>query len=461
MDTLENYDTLKDQSRWSGKRVVLLYWMALLFLGTGVAIGIGTQVINPRYEMRSPNFDHSGITGEWGAADCSGCHSAEHTAWDAAGHSSITFNGSHYFPTPYYALSGSRFNATGGCYECFTTNPTNESGVLDWWDLGITCAACHEPGVVDHDASNCGECHTGGSHAIYEDHMISPHNDSLADCLASGHPGDHCMVCVSGQGTYWPGAYTAVEYNLWVNNTDLTGITCATCHDPHGNDNEAMLREDNTLDLCGTCHGTSERHSDYEQLTDTTYKATHFEFNCTSCHGYDAEWQDTDHNETNGLEPFEFNHTWYMDIPEGCNQEGCHTDKTVADVEARQDEVTPKYTAYETLLATVQDKVDEANETDGVDQDKVDEAYALVDEAEDLALYFESDGSAGYHNPAYMKAKLDAAMVKLNEANDVAEEAIEGAGDDDGIIPGFEFTILISAISLLGVAALYLRKRRN
>ncbi|MFX0204744.1 MAG: cytochrome c3 family protein [Candidatus Hodarchaeota archaeon] len=434
-----------------------MYWMVLLFFGTGVAIGIGTQVLSPKYEMRSPSFDHSGITGEWGPAQCSGCHATEHTAWDDSQHSSITFNGTHYFPSAYYGMSGSQFN--GSCYACFTTNPTNTSGILDWWDLGITCAACHEPGVINHEAEVCGQCHTGGSHAIYEDHVISKHNDSLADCIAGGHPADHCMPCVSGQGTYWAEDDTT-GHELWLNNTALTGITCATCHDPHGNDNVVQLREDNTLDLCGTCHGTSSRHSDYEQLTDTTYKATHFEFNCTVCHGYDAEWQDTDHNATNGLEPFEFNHTWYMDIPEACNQADCHTDKTEDDVTARQTDVATKYSEYTALLATVQEKVDEANETDDIDEEKVQEAYDLIDEATGLAQYYVSDGSSGYHNPEFMKAKLSAAMDKLNDAKEVGEAAIEDAGED-GLIPGYGFATLILAMSLLGVAVLYLRKRRN
>ncbi|MFX1511444.1 MAG: ammonia-forming cytochrome c nitrite reductase subunit c552 [Promethearchaeota archaeon] len=461
MDTLDNFSELKEQSRWSGKRVVLLYWMALLFLGTGVAVGLGTQVLNPRYQM-APKFDHSTITEPWHPDDCSGCHPTEHTEWlDTMHGSGVTDNGTHIkWSTRAYNYTAF---AASSCAHCLSTryNATDQT----YWDIGITCAACHDAGVVNHSPDNCGQCHSGGSHAIYEDHMISKHNDSLADCLASGHPSDSCMACVSGQSQYWPGGYPTVEYNLWVNNTDLTGITCATCHDPHDGTNDLQLREDNSLDLCGACHGSTSRHSDYEQFTDTTYEAEH-EGECIDCHGYDAVWQDLDHNSETGVdgkEAFAFNHTWFMDLPDACNVAGCHNDtpRTMDDIEDRQADVATKYTEYTTLLATVQAKVDEANETDDIDQDEVDAAYTLIDDAGDLAQYYISDGSSGFHNPEFMKAKLDAAITKLNDAQSKAEDAIDKAGEEDGLIPGFEFASLILAISILGVAVLYLRKRHG
>ena len=86
---MEDLNTLKEQSRWSGKRVVLMYWMGLLFLGTGVAVGLGTQVLSPNVQFGPKAYIHTPETGPFTSADCTegSCHTVEGDAWNATAHS--------------------------------------------------------------------------------------------------------------------------------------------------------------------------------------------------------------------------------------------------------------------------------------------------------------------------------------------------------------------------------------
>ena len=56
------------QSKWSGRRFVLLYWFAIVFLGTAAAAGLGSTILGPKYKFEQ--YDHSGISEPWHPDDC-------------------------------------------------------------------------------------------------------------------------------------------------------------------------------------------------------------------------------------------------------------------------------------------------------------------------------------------------------------------------------------------------------
>jgi predicted CXXCH cytochrome family protein len=245
---------------------------------------------------------------------------------------------------------------------------------------------------------------------------------------------------MSGQGKY--SNVTGVDPN----DPSLTSINCATCHDPHDPENDHQLREADTTELCGSCHGTSSRHTTYEMLTDVTTPSKHGGLECTDCHGYYLD---------EGEEAV--NHTWTLSLPDACGQ--CHGAGNATRITLMEDiqaDTTELLTMFESKLENVSAKVDEANETSGADMTKVANAYALIDEAEALVMFVESDESTGFHNPDLADAKLKLALAKLEEAYTEAAAAVEGKST-----PGFEWFGLILAISLIGITSALFRKRRQ
>ncbi|MFQ5977203.1 MAG: multiheme c-type cytochrome [Candidatus Heimdallarchaeota archaeon] len=463
MNDSEQMDDLINKSRWSAKRVVLMYWFALMFLGGGVAVGLGFQMTNPTFEPAS-TFDHSGISDPWHPENCSGCHSTQFAEWDQTDHSQGQgyYNETHVQVAnrSYLIYTIAQFNAT--CAECRTTRWMNDSGTYSYWDMDITCASCHEPGVVNHTATSCAACHrsTGEPGDMHyrqgEDFMLSEHATSLDDVLSSDHPSDYCLHCKSGQGTY-ADDMTQGEFNLTIGEPGLSSIVCATCHDPHSSENHYQLRNESINDLCGRCHGGGGRHVEADLIADAG--SAHQDMDCITCHGYQLM------NATD-LTDWRINHTWTLDLPYTCGQNTttCHTDGAaqVTALTAIQADFEDLLSDYETLLENVTAMVDTANETSGVDQAEVDSAYDLIDDAGDLAGWATYDNSEGFHNNAFVKAKLVAATAKLNQAYGVAQAAIDDASeeeDDDEGIPGFVFLGALMTLSVLGVVALFLRKR--
>jgi predicted CXXCH cytochrome family protein len=407
------------------------------FLGTGFAIGLGSSVLNPRYSFSGTSADHPTYDDPWHPEDCATCHSDQVEKWNETGHSesAIQVNSTHV------EIAGSR-NVTqelfdSSCGHCMATGWDNSTGTVTYWDYAVTCASCHEtPGETDYSAENCGSCHTGSHHPQFPDYNKSAHANSYDDLLGSGHAGDHCLHCMSGQGTYMD--------DLSLDDAFLTSISCATCHDPHDATNELQLRKDDITELCGECHGSSSRHTTYEMFTDTDNK--HNSLDCTDCHGYELHGDEAS-----------INHTWTV-TTDSCAQ--CHTENATrwAQMEDIQGDIGDLLTEYETQLENVTTKVDEANATFGIANTDVNESYILVDEAKALIMFVESDGSLGFHNPSLAEEKVKLALLKLDEA--YAKAA--GASDaDPGLTPGFEFISILTALCLLSVAFLIRKKRQH
>lgn len=410
----------------------------------------------------STSYDHSGITDPWHPENCTPCHDAQIAEWNQTGHYTGTiFNGTHYIipVSPTYNITRTPADFAEDCASCRSTRFDNSTGTPTWWDVGVTCAACHnEPGEINHTATTCGQCHYNyGDHLYqYDDYLLSGHSNSLSDLLDTGYAQDACTHCMSGQSLYAEDmTYNPID--LWVNNTDLVDISCATCHDPHSAENDYQLRIEDETDLCGSCHGTAERHREYEFLTDATTKSPHYGVDCTTCHGYQLM------NATTG--EYRINHTWALDLPAACSQNGtCHAnpESRVTMLETIQNNWNTSVEAWEDMLENVTAKVDEANATDGIDRTEVEAAYALIEDAEELASWAVYDGSEGFHNNALVTAKLSAAMTKLNEAYQTAADAIKNAEEeDDEGIPGFEFVSIFAALGLLSLGVLLLRRRKR
>ena len=106
---------------------------------------------------------------------------------------------------------------------------------------------------VDTSAPGCAQCHTGDHHPYAEEWVNSSH----ANMNSYPQGRDGCNSCHTGQGALamWGVNTSYVEEG----SGDALNITCAVCHDPHGSDNSAQLRQpidepDENINLCMQCH---------------------------------------------------------------------------------------------------------------------------------------------------------------------------------------------------------------
>jgi predicted CXXCH cytochrome family protein len=106
------------------------------------------------------------------------------------------------------------------------------------------------------------------------------------------------------------------------------GVTCFSCHDPHGTQNEAMLRKPVT-EICGTCHSPNSQNGPHTISIEahTHHKPDSTGSQCVSCHMPKIL------PELPGG-PFVATHTFHfvtpaqtdaLKIPNACN--ACHKDK--------------------------------------------------------------------------------------------------------------------------------------
>ena len=261
----EQEEILVRQSKWSSRRVLLLYWFAIVFIGTGTAVGISASILKPTYSVTG--YDHSGISEPWGPDDCVPCHQAEVDGWNLTKHSYILSEFTNATGTyimhnasdgTNYIYNKTEFLADGGCchvtrWENTTVDPVTGPVTGDAWFIGISCAACHpepgeeaqyfmDPGTGFPFQYTCaGRCHLPGSRG--STWAASAHSRSLDDLLATIGEFDYCIHCMTGSSTY--------------EDVTFRSIDCVTCHDPHNEDgvrNDHELRTSTTNELCGTCH---------------------------------------------------------------------------------------------------------------------------------------------------------------------------------------------------------------
>jgi hypothetical protein len=193
--------------------------------------------------------------------------------WQGTAHST-TFN----------RVSGSVDSA---CFKCHTTgflyadrdnNGTDEYSIADGYDdtigaanwgtpavgdahlRNVTCEACHGPTSTGADmiakhysntslsSDTCLACHDhgniGGGH-FFEYSDAHDKAFTLADGTVASTSA--CAKCHTGEGMM--GRIFGVNINT-ANRTDVTGVTCNVCHEPHGEGgNNAQLRLSGTYEI--------------------------------------------------------------------------------------------------------------------------------------------------------------------------------------------------------------------
>jgi predicted CXXCH cytochrome family protein len=260
--------------------------------------------------------------------------------------------------------------------------PYHVADNADWWaplypdpgdnskrPTGPLCDGCHSVGFNIENNSvaewnvGCERCHGAGSvHAEHptRDNIIDPArmdyvqaNDTCIQCHSQGQPLKNPI-----QGKYydWPVGYR-VGMNLsdyWklephelgkltfthfpdgtahknrMQGNDFVqslmysrGVTCFSCHDPHGTSNQAMLRKP-INDVCGTCHGPNTQNGPHAVSIEahTHHKADSPGSQCVACHMPKIQQTIADVNVVTPVQ------TDTLKIPNACT--ACHQDKSTA-----------------------------------------------------------------------------------------------------------------------------------
>jgi len=238
------------------------------------------------------------------------------------------------------------------CDGCHSVNYDVATKKVTEWNVG--CEKCHGPGSdhVEHQAQSniinpikldyvqatdtCIQCHSQGQP------LTNPINGKYYDWPVGFHMGkrlvdywkleDHKLGELSF--THFPDGTAhknRMQGNDFVQSLMYTrGVTCVSCHDPHGSRNEAMLIKP-VKEICSTCHGPNTQNGPHASTIEahTHHAAGSAGSECIACHMPKIEQTIADVNVR--AHTFKFvtpSQSEAMQIPNACNL--CHTDKTSA-----------------------------------------------------------------------------------------------------------------------------------
>ena len=237
------------------------------------------------------------------------------------------------------------------CDGCHAVNYNIQTKTASEWNVG--CEKCHGPGGdhvkqplplniwnptrVDYVQANdtCIQCHSQGQPPIkpiqgkYYDWPVGFQVGlKLADFwnLEEHQPGETTFTHFA-DGTAHK---NRMQGNDFVGSLMYArGVTCFSCHDAHGTENNALLRKPGN-DLCLDCHGPSSPNGPHAASIEehTHHKAGSTGNECVGCHMPKIQQTIADVNVRSHT--FKFippSATETMKIPNSCNT--CHTDKTV------------------------------------------------------------------------------------------------------------------------------------
>jgi hypothetical protein len=218
-----------------------------------------------------------------GVAYCATCHGPEgqaprvYEAWAGSAHAGAIEalqaigQGENAYCLPCHTVGSKGLNAD----PALNNGGYDETAVARLAD--VQCENCHGP-ASDHsavsvgsvevtiDADVCGQCHTDAHHPTYDEWQESGHsNNSNSAALRAS-----CAKCHNGlfadEYLNNPEGFT----NPTSDPTVRAPISCAVCHDPHGNENPGSLRDAAVTDrslpnaqivevagagrLCMSCH---------------------------------------------------------------------------------------------------------------------------------------------------------------------------------------------------------------
>jgi predicted CXXCH cytochrome family protein len=236
------------------------------------------------------------------------------------------------------------------CDGCHSVNLDIATKTVTEWNVG--CERCHGP---------------GGAHVGHpaRDNILNPArfdyvhaNDTCIQCHSQGQP---LTIPIQGQYYDWPVGYDVgknladywkleehklgettfthfpdgtahknrMQGNDFVESLMYTrGVTCFSCHDPHGNENVAMVRKPGN-GLCLDCHGPNSQAGPHAPTIEahTHHQAGSAGNECIACHM--PKIAETISDQKVRSHTFHFvtpNETDSLKIPNACNT--CHTDKS-------------------------------------------------------------------------------------------------------------------------------------
>jgi len=108
------------------------------------------------------------------------------------------------------------------------------------------------------------------------------------------------------------------------------GVTCFSCHDPHGSENDAMLRQPGN-DTCLACHGPNSQNGPHAATIEahTHHAAGSAGSQCAACHMPKIAQTIIGVNVSSHTFRFVYpDRTDSLKIPNACNL--CHKDKSTA-----------------------------------------------------------------------------------------------------------------------------------
>ena len=254
--------------------------------------------------------------------------------------------------TPFYPDAGDNSQRPTGplCDGCHSVGFNVENNTVAEWNVG--CERCHG---------------AGSSHAEHpsKDNIVNPArldyvraNDTCIQCHSQGQP---LSNPIGGKYYDWPVGYTVDKRlaDFWkleehtLGETTFThfpdgtahknrmqgndfvqslmyerGVTCFSCHEPHGSSNEASLREPANA-VCSACHGVNSQNGPHAPSIEahTHHQAGSPGSECVACHMPKIEQTIADVNVSSHT--FRFvtpSHTQKLKIPNACNV--CHKDQS-------------------------------------------------------------------------------------------------------------------------------------
>jgi predicted CXXCH cytochrome family protein len=238
------------------------------------------------------------------------------------------------------------------CDGCHSVNYDIKTKTVTEWNVG--CERCHGPGEAHgkkpardnilnparldyvHASDTCIQCHSQGQpkmNPIEGKYYDWPVGYDVAKNLADyWNLEEHKL----GETTFTHFADGTAHKNRMQGNDFVQslmyarGITCFSCHDPHGGDNVAMVRKTGNA-LCLDCHGPNAQAGPHAPSVEahTHHKADSPGSECIACHMPKIEQTIADQNVRSHT--FHFvtpGETETLKIPNACNL--CHADKSIA-----------------------------------------------------------------------------------------------------------------------------------
>jgi predicted CXXCH cytochrome family protein len=251
---------------------------------------------------------------------------------------------------PFYPADNMKRPTGALCDGCHSVNYNIQTKTVTEWNVG--CERCHGPGG-DHIANpsrgnivnparldsaaasdTCIQCHSQGQPSQ------KPINGTYYDWPVGYEPGKNLRAFWQleehklGETTFTHFADGTAHKNRMQGNDFVQsamyshGITCFSCHDVHGTDNNAQLLKPASV-MCLQCHGPSSPNGPHAPTIEahTQHPAGTAGNECVNCHMPKIETQLADVNVR--AHTFKFippSSTVRNKVPNACNT--CHNDKT-------------------------------------------------------------------------------------------------------------------------------------